>query len=100
MTFRLADQQLNVNPMDRQRFQWMLEQLIAGKPSFRFLNAQLNDLPVYVFTRHQNDAGQRSPSLFIMAHGWQKPIIISDEPSWRNCHQDLANQHKDPCPQA
>ncbi len=100
MTIRVANQQLNVNPIDRQNFQWMLEQLLAGKPSFRFLKAQLNDLPVFVFTRHQNDAGKRSPSLFIMAAGWQKPIIISDEPTWRSCYQGLANQYKDPIPQA
>lgn len=100
MSLRVANQQLNLNPVDRLSFQWMLEQLMAGKPSFRFLKAQLGELPVYIFTRHQKAGETRLPSLFIMAPGWQDPIILSDESSWRSCYQGLASQHSDAVTQA
>ncbi|MCA9836530.1 MAG: hypothetical protein KC422_06440 [Trueperaceae bacterium] len=92
MTISLADKQLNIDPIDRLSFQWMLERLLEERPSFSFFKAQLNGESVVIFTRHQNYLGKRWPSLLVTAQGWENPLIIADKDIWVTCYNDMLAQ--------
>jgi len=89
MTVQLADHTLTLKAEDHLPFQWMLQTLIEERPTFAWFKVQLNDDPVYVFTRHQKYLAKRWPCLFIMGKGWRKPITLCNKQDWQEGYQQL-----------
>ena len=89
MTLELAGKPLAIQAEDRLSFCWMLECLLEGRPSFRSLKANWEGELVYLFTRHQSYLQQRWPCLYVMAKGWERPIVISDKREWFYCLKSL-----------
>ena len=89
MIVTLDGKEIQIRPVDRLNFQWMLERLIDDRPGFAFFKCQLEGELVYVFSRHQHYLGKRWPCLFIMGKGWKRPIVLNNKEDWLECYQHL-----------